>query len=61
MWSLDVQLTTAFSPAVGSAVRRASDRGVTLPALVSLDVSVLLYGGQPAKQRYGTWLLPRYW
>ncbi len=43
MWSLSVLLTTTFGLAVDSALSRISSRGGTLPALLRLDVSLLLY------------------
>ncbi len=43
MWSLSVLLTTTFGLAVDSALSRISSRGGTLPALLRVDVSLLLY------------------
>ncbi len=48
MWYSSVLLTTTFDLAVDYALRRISSRGgtlplLTLPALLRLDVSLLLY------------------
>ncbi len=43
LWSLSVLLTTTFGLAVDSALSMISSRGGTLPALLRLDVSLLLY------------------
>ncbi len=54
MWSLSVLLTTTFGLAVDSALSRISSRGGTLPALLRLDVSLLLYSSDATLHDYNS-------
>ncbi len=50
MWSLNVLLTTTFGLAVDYVLSRISSRGGTRPALLRLDVSLLLYSSNATLQ-----------
>ncbi len=50
LWFLHVLLTTTFGAAVDYVLSRISSRGGTLPALLSLDASLLLYSSNATLQ-----------